>query len=83
MPRELRKGTREEKVLVLVEPVRLAVVEQSVEALIEKDDLKRRARRRVAVTYRTGVVEQALENHNTYIHSLEIERKIISAKNTM
>ena len=83
MPRELRKGTREEKVLVLIEPVCLAVVKQSMEALIEEDDLERGARRRVAVADRTSVVEQALEDHNTDIHSLEIERTSRFAENTM
>ena len=83
MPRKLRKRTREEKVLVLIEPVCLAVVKQSMEALIEEDDLERGARRRVAVADRTSVVEQALEDHNTDIHSLEIERTSRFAENTM
>ena len=83
MPRKLRKRTREEKVLVLIEPVCLAVVKQSMEALIEEDDLERGARRRVAVADRASVVEQALENHNTDIHSLEIERTSRFAENTM
>ena len=83
MPRKLRKRTREEKVLVLIEPVCLAVVKQSMEALIEEDDLERGARRRVAVADRASVVEQALEDHNTDIHSLEIERTSRFAENTM
>ena len=83
MPRKLRQRTREEKVLVLIEPVCLAVVKQSMEALIEEDDLERGARRRVAVADRTSVVEQALEDHNTDIHSLEIERTSRFAENTM
>ena len=83
MPRKLRKRTREEKVLVLIEPVCLAVVKQSMEALIEEDDLERGARRRVAVADRASVVEQALEDHNTDIHSLEIKRTSRCAENTM
>ena len=83
MPRKLRKRTREEKVLVLIEPVCLAVVKQSMEALIEEDDLERGARRRVAVADRASVVEQALEDHNTDIHSLEIKRTSCFAENTM
>jgi len=83
MPRKLRKRTREEKVLVLIEPVCLAVVKQSMEALIEEDDLERGARRRVAVADRASVVEQALEDHNTDIHSLEIKRTSRFAENTM
>ncbi len=83
MPRKLRESTREEKVLVLIEPVCLAVVKQSVEALIEEDDLERGARRRVAVADGASVVEQALEDHNTDIHSLEIKRTSRFAENTM
>ena len=54
------------------------VQDERVEALIEKKDLERGPCSRIAVTDRTRIVEQTLENHKTYILSFGYEIRTLS-----
>ena len=76
--RKLGKPAREEKPMVLVEPMRLPVQDERMEALIQKKDLERGARSGIAVTDRARVIEQALKNHKTYILSFGYEIRTLS-----
>ena len=76
--RKLGKPARKEKTIVLVEPVRLPVQDERMEALVKQKDLKCGARSGIAVADRARVVKQALENHKTYILSFGYEIRTLS-----
>ena len=56
----------------------LPVQDKRMEALIQKKDLERGACSGIAVADRARVVEQALENHGTYILSFGYEIRTLS-----
>ena len=64
MPRKLRQRTRKKEMLVFVQPVRLTVVKQGMETLIEQNNFQCGACSRVAVPNRACILEQSLKNHS-------------------
>ena len=83
MPRKLRKRTREEK-KACADRASVPGGGKTEHGSPDRGGRPQRgARRRVAVADRASVVEQAFEDHNTDIHSLEIKRTSRFAENTM
>ena len=60
---KLRQRACQKEKLVFVQPMRLTVIDQRMETLIQQKDLERGARGGVAIANRARIVEQAFENH--------------------